>query len=58
MQSASVEIIGGSPALVGPVGQPPAWFEQWILADPRSLMIVAPRQNGKNTLQRQWMETR
>jgi hypothetical protein len=49
----SVTRIGGSPALVVG-GQPAAWFENWILNDPRHLMIIAPRQSGKNALAERW----
>lgn len=45
--------IGGSPALVVD-GQPAAWFENWILNDPRHLMIIAPKQAGKTALQERW----
>lgn len=53
MTRTGVTMIGVSPALVVD-GQPAAWFENWILSDPRSLMIIAPKQAGKALLQAQW----
>lgn len=53
MKRTSVTRIGGSPALVVD-GQPAAWFENWILNDPRHLMIIAPKQAGKTALQERW----
>ncbi len=55
MDQTGAQLINGTPALVVD-GQPAAWFENWILNDPRHLMIVAPKQNGKATLSRRWRE--
>lgn len=57
MKRAGIVMINGSP-LLEVDGRPAAWFENWILNDPRHLMIIAPRQAGKNTLARRWAETR
>lgn len=53
MTRTSVTMIGGSPALVVD-SQPAAWFENWILNDPRHLMIALPRQAGKTLLMERW----